>query len=80
LFTTFQQLGDVRRDPPRLVAGEEVRRRATTRLLFEIGVDERLPVGVADDEVTAAPYQVCPQISGRVVPWFKRAVSQRRKS
>jgi hypothetical protein len=32
----------------------EVRRRAPSRLLLEIDVGECLPVGVADDEVTAA--------------------------
>jgi hypothetical protein len=30
--------------------GEEVRRRASPRLILEIYVGERLPVGVADDE------------------------------
>jgi hypothetical protein len=46
----LRQLGDVGGDAPGLVAGEEVRRRATPRLLLEIDVGERLPVGVADDE------------------------------
>ena len=32
------ELGDVRRDPSRLVAGEEVRRRAASRLLLGIDV------------------------------------------
>ena len=32
-----------------LVAGEEVRRRAPSRLLLVVDVCERLPVGVADD-------------------------------
>ena len=36
-------------DAPRLVAGEEVRRRAPSRLLLEIDVGERLAVGVPDD-------------------------------
>ena len=37
-------------DAPRLVAGEQLRRCATSRLPPEIDVGERLPVGVADDE------------------------------
>jgi hypothetical protein len=37
-------------DPPGLVAGEDVRCRAPSRLLLEIDVSERLSVGVADDE------------------------------
>jgi hypothetical protein len=39
-----RQLGDVGGDAPCLVAGEEVRRRATARLLLEVDVSERLPV------------------------------------
>jgi hypothetical protein len=35
---------------PGLVAGEEVRRRATARLALEVDVGQRLAVGVADDE------------------------------
>jgi hypothetical protein len=35
---------------PGLVAGEELGRRAATRLLLEIDVGERLVAGVADDE------------------------------
>jgi hypothetical protein len=45
----LQRLGDVGGNAPRLVAGEDVRRRASSGLILEIGVDERLPVGVADD-------------------------------
>jgi hypothetical protein len=44
------QLGDIGGDAPGLVAGEQLGRRSTTRLLLEIHVGERLPVGVADDE------------------------------
>jgi hypothetical protein len=50
LLQQLRQLGDVGGDAPGFVAGEEVRRRATTRLLLEIDVGERLPVGVADDD------------------------------
>ena len=46
----LRQLGDVGGDAPRLVAGEQLGRRAPSRLLLEINVGERLPVGVADDE------------------------------
>jgi len=46
----LRQLGDVHGDAPRLVAGEQVRCRAPPRLLLEIDIGERLPVGVADDE------------------------------
>ena len=37
-------------DAPGLVAGEQIGRRAPSRLVLEIDVGERLPVGVADDE------------------------------
>ena len=36
-----------------LVPGEEVRRRASSGLILEVNVGERLPVGVADDEADA---------------------------
>jgi hypothetical protein len=39
-----------------LVPGEEVRRRASSGLILEVDVGERLPVGVADDE--APPIQL----------------------
>jgi hypothetical protein len=40
---------------PRLVAGEELGRRAPPRLVLEIDVGERLPVVVADDEAGVRP-------------------------
>jgi hypothetical protein len=40
-----RQLGDVRRDPPGLVAGEELGRRAPSRLLLEDGVIGRRACG-----------------------------------
>ena len=43
------QLGDVGGDAPGLVAGEQLGRRTPSRLLLEVDVRERLPVGVADD-------------------------------
>src|SRR4029077_2921287 len=46
---SLRQLG-VGSDPPRLVAGEQLGCRASARLLLEIDVGNRLPVGVADDE------------------------------
>jgi hypothetical protein len=48
--TKLRQLRDVDGDAPRLVTGEEVRGRAPSRLLLEVDVGERLPVGVADNE------------------------------
>ena len=46
----FRPLGDVGGDPPCLVAGEKVCRRATARLFLAIDAGERLPVVIADDE------------------------------
>jgi hypothetical protein len=46
----LRQLGDVGGAAPGLVAGEELGRRSPSRLILEIDVGERLPVGVADDE------------------------------
>jgi hypothetical protein len=40
----LRQLGDIRRDPPRLVAGQELGRGAPTGLILEIDMRERLPV------------------------------------
>jgi hypothetical protein len=45
-----RQLGDVGGDAPRLVAGEQLGRCASPRLLLEVDVGERLPIGVADDK------------------------------
>ncbi len=44
----LRQLGEVRRQPPRLVPGEQLGRRAPTGFLLEIKIRERLPGGVAD--------------------------------
>ena len=46
----LRQLGEVCRRPPRLVAGEQLRRRSPTGLVLEVEVAERLPGAVADDE------------------------------
>jgi hypothetical protein len=46
----FRQLGDVGYNAPGLVAGEQLRRCASARLILEIGEGECLPVSVADDE------------------------------
>jgi hypothetical protein len=40
----LRQLGDVYGDTPRLIAGEQVRRRAPPRLLLEIDVGQRFSV------------------------------------
>jgi Carboxypeptidase Taq (M32) metallopeptidase len=47
-YTPAEQVGQL--GNPGLVAGEQMRRRSPPRLLLEIGVGERLPLGVADDE------------------------------
>jgi hypothetical protein len=49
-LSSCTQLGHIGGDPPGLVAGEQVRRRAASGLVLAIHVGERLPVGVADDE------------------------------
>ena len=54
LAQQLRQLGDVGGDAPGLVAGEQSGRRTPSRLLLEIDVGERLPVGVADDEARRA--------------------------
>jgi hypothetical protein len=43
----LRQLGDVGGDAAGLVAGEQVRRRAPSRLVLEIDVGERLAVSVS---------------------------------
>jgi hypothetical protein len=48
--TTPVCLCDVGGDAPRFVAGEQFRRRPSSRLLLEIDVGKRPTVGVADDE------------------------------
>jgi hypothetical protein len=45
-----RQLGDVHCDAPRVVSGQQVRRRASARLILEVEITERLFVLVADDE------------------------------
>jgi hypothetical protein len=45
-----RQLGDVGCNPLHLVAGEQLGCGLPARLILEIDVGERLPVGVADDE------------------------------
>ena len=50
LLQKLRQLGDVGRDPPRLVRVSRMRRRAPAGLLLEIDVGERVPVVVPDDE------------------------------
>ena len=45
----LRQLGDVRRDPPRLVFGEQFGRRLPSGLLLEIDIRQLLP-GVVDHD------------------------------
>ena len=47
----LRQLGDIRRDPPRLVLGEELGRRPPVRLIGIIDVGKLLSVRVAYDVV-----------------------------
>src|SRR5581483_2592574 len=49
-----RQLGDIRRDAPRLVLGHELGSRSPAGLLLVIDIRQRLPVGVADDETRRA--------------------------
>ena len=50
LAQQLRQLGDVGGDAPGLVAGEQLGRRTPPRLILEVHVGQRLPVGVAGDE------------------------------
>ena len=52
----FRQLGDVGGDAPGLVGGEQLGRRAASRLLLAIDVSERLPISIKDDK--APPIQL----------------------
>jgi hypothetical protein len=45
----LRQLGDIGRNPPRLILGEQLGGRAPTRLLLEIDVSELLTVVIAHD-------------------------------
>ena len=46
----FRQLCDIDGNPPRLVAGKQLRCRLAACLTFEIDVGERVPISVAHDE------------------------------
>jgi 3-oxoadipate enol-lactonase len=46
----LRQLGDIHRDPPRLIFGEQLRSRPSPRLILEIDIGKLLPVVVADDK------------------------------
>ena len=46
----LRQLRDIRCNPLRVVAGEQISGRAPARITLEIHVGERVPVLVADDE------------------------------
>jgi hypothetical protein len=53
LSQRFRQLGDVHRNPSRLIPREQFRRRSPPRLILEVAVSERLSVVV--DDKTGAP-------------------------
>ena len=44
-----RQLGDIHRNASRLIPRHQMRSRSPSRLILEIDVSERVPVGVADD-------------------------------
>jgi hypothetical protein len=46
----FRQLRDIRRDPPRLVPGEQASGRSTARLRLIVDVAQCLPVVIPDDK------------------------------
>jgi hypothetical protein len=73
-----RQLGDVGGDPPGLVAGEQVCRRAPPRLVLEIDVSERLPVGVADDEAGVRFLGEPGEAARRIVLLLSKSVTTRR--
>ena len=50
LSAAIRQFSYIRRDPPRLVAGEQLGRRSTPRLVLEINIGKRLPAVVADNK------------------------------
>ena len=45
----LREFGDVGGDPPGLVVGQQVSRRAPAQLLLEVEVGERVPAVVPDD-------------------------------
>jgi len=45
----LRQLGDIRRDPPRLIFREQLGRRSPARLVLEVDVSELLAVVIAHD-------------------------------
>jgi len=45
----LRQLGDIHRNPPRLIARHEVRRQAPPGFVLEMDVGERVVVGIADN-------------------------------
>jgi hypothetical protein len=46
----LRQLGDIRRDPPRLILTEQLGCRSSPRLVLEINIGELLSVVIADDK------------------------------
>ena len=55
LAQQLRQLGDVRHDPPRIVAGHQLRRAASARLILEIDIRERQSVVIAQRAVIPTP-------------------------
>jgi hypothetical protein len=55
-------------DAPRLVAGEQVRRRPSSRLILAIDAGQRLSVGVVDDEASPRPSLVVESVRAQALP------------
>ena len=49
-----RQLGDVDCNPPRLIAGHQMRRRSPAGFFLEIDIRQRIAVRVPDDEAILA--------------------------
>jgi hypothetical protein len=67
-----RQLGDVGRDPPRLVAGEQLGRRSPARLVLEIDAGEFLPAAVLQDEAGGQFYSLAMPECRFPPPWAAR--------
>ena len=46
----FRQLGDIDRDAPGLVLGQQIRRHTSARFILEIDICQRVAVVILDDE------------------------------
>ena len=76
LAQQLRQLGDIRRDPPRLISGEQFRRRATARFILEIDVSQFLPDAVGHENIisTALDNQA---VGGTVITFLLACASKK---